>query len=226
MDRFNEIFELLHTDVLPAAELIVKDNIVLLGTAAFIIVMLYVGRERGFIDRILSLGSVMVTLGVEIELFPHIMNLILENQGLREFCLNTVLGIMKTDDETVSSPLYDLLGISTVVDNAAELMETLAAKVIFFVIIFAVLRLLFMIFAISAKSLKKIRLVNNADRILGMAVGGAEAFIFIWIFMLVISGLPNVPACNFMLKQIMHNDILLAIYNNNLLFAFAVKMLS
>ena len=226
MDRFNEIFELLHTDVLPAAELIVKDNIVLLGTAAFIIIMLYVGRERGFIDRILSLGSVIVTLGVEIELFPHIMNWIRENEVLREFCLNTVRGFMKIDEETASSPLYDLLGISTVVDNAAELMETLAAKVIFFVIVFVVLRLLFRVFAVFAKSLKKIRLVNSVDRILGMVVGAAVAFVFIWIFMLVISGLPNVPVCNFMLKQIMHNDILLAIYNNNLLFAFAVKMLS
>ena len=226
MDRFNEIFELLHTDVLPAAELIVKDNIVLLGTAAFIIIMLYVGRERGFIDRILSLGSVIVTLGVEIELFPHIMNWIRENEVLREFCLNTVRGFMKIDEETASSPLYALLGISTVVDNAAELMETLAAKVIFFVIVFVVLRLLFRVFAVFAKSLKKIRLVNSVDRMLGMVVGGAEAFVFIWIFMLVISGLPNVPVCNFMLKQIMHNDILLAIYNNNLLFAFAVKMLS
>ena len=188
--------------------------------------MLYVGRERGFIDRILSLGSVIVTLGIEIELFPHIMNWIRENEVLREFCLNTVRGFMKIDEETASSPLYDLLGISTVVDNAAELMETLAAKVIFFVIVFVVLRLLFRVFAVFAKSLKKIRLVNSVDRILGMAVGGIEAFIFIWIFMLVISGLPNVPACNFMLKQIMHNDILLAIYNNNLLFAFAVKMLS
>ena len=179
MDRFNEIFELLHTDVLPAAELIVKDNIVLLGTAAFIIIMLYVGRERGFIDRILSLGSVIVTLGVEIELFPHIMNWIRENEVLREFCLNTVRGFMKIDEETASSPLYDLLGISTVVDNAAELMETLAAKVIFFVIVFVVLRLLFRVFAVFAKSLKKIRLVNSVDRMLGMVVGGAEAFVFI-----------------------------------------------
>ena len=225
MERFNEILELLHSRYLPEAELIVKDNIVFLCFAAFIIIMVWLGKQRGFIDRVLSLGSVVVTLIVEIKFFPSIMAYLGENEAIRSFCLNAVRGFMNIDEESAASPLYDLLGLDTLADNAADLMETLAAKLIVFVLIFIVLRILVRLLSAFAKGLKKIHLINSIDRLLGMIAGFAEAIILIWIFMLVISGFPNAPFCGFVLNQIQHNELLLAVYNQNLLLTFAADLL-
>ena len=225
MERFNEILELLHSRYLPEAELIVKDNIVFLCLAAFIIVMVWLGKQRGFIDRILSLGSVVVTLIAEITLFPHIMKYLGENEAIREFCLNTMQGFMHIDKESPASPLYDLLGLDTFAENAAELMETVAAKLIVFVLLFIVMRIIIRLLSAFANGLKKIELIDSIDRMLGMIAGFIEAVILIWIFMLVISGFPNNAFCGFVLKQIEHNPLLLTIYNQNLLFLFVQDIL-
>lgn len=225
MEKFNEILELLHSRYLPEAELIVKDNIVFLSFAAFVIVMVWLGKQRGFIDRVLSLGSVVVTLILEIKFFPDIMGYLGENEKIRSFCLNAVRGFMHIDAANATSPLYDILGLDTLADNAADLMETLAAKLIVFVLIFIVLRILVRLLSAFAKGLKKIHLINSIDRLLGMIAGFAEAIILIWIFMLVISGFPNAPFCSFVLNQIEHNELLLTVYNQNLLLAFAAQLL-
>ncbi len=225
MEKVSEICGLLHSRYIPEAELIVKDNIVFLCFAAFIIIMVWLGKQRGFIDRILSLGSVIATLIVEIRFFPVFMSYIEQNKAISEFCLNTVRGLMHIDSKQPSSPLYDLLGLDTLAENAAGFMETIAAKLIIFVLIFIVLRLLFRIIAALARGLKRISLINSIDELLGMLTGFAEAFIFIWLFMLVISGFPNVPFCSFVLDQIQHNELLLTIYNQNFLFAFAADLL-
>lgn len=225
MEKFNKILELLHSRYLPEAELIVKDNIVFLSFAAFIIVMVWLGKQRGFIDRVLSLGSVVVTLIVEIKFFPLIMSYLGENEAIKSFCLNAVHGFMHIDEKSAASPLYDILGLDTLAENAADLMETLAAKLVVFVLLFIVLRILVRLLSAFAKGLKKIHLINSIDRLLGMIAGFAEAVILIWIFMLVISGFPNAPFCSFVLNQIQHNELLLTVYNQNLLLAFAADLL-
>ena len=225
MERFNEILELLRSRYIPEAELIVQDNIVFMCIAAFIIIMVWLGKQRGFIDRILSLGSVVVTLIVEIRFFPRIMDYLGENEAIKEFCLNTVRGFMHIDGKTASSPLYDLLGLDTFAENAADLMETLAAKLVVFVLLFIVLRILVRLLSALAKGLKKIELVDSIDRMLGMTAGFIEAVILIWIFMLVISGFPNNGFCSFVLNQIQHNPLLLTVYNQNLLLLFVQDIL-
>lgn len=225
MEKFEEIFRQLHTVYIPELTLIVKDNIVLMCMAAFVIIMMYVGRQRGFMDRVLSLGSVMVTLAAEFMLFPHIMRAIEENEAIGEFFLNTARSFMHIDPEHTSSPLYDLLGLDVIAENAADLMETLAVKIICFAIVFVLLRLLVRILSVCADGLKRIHLINSVDRLLGMITGFAEAMVFIWIFMLIVSGLPTFKFCSFVLDQIVHNDILLAVYDQNLLLMFAANLL-
>ena len=225
MERFNEILELLHSRYIPEAELIVKDNIVFLGFAAFVILMVWLGKQRGFIDRVLSFGSVVVTLIVEIKAFPYIYAYIGQNEAIRDFFLSKVRGVMNMDAEAVTSPLYDLLGLDTLAENAADLTETLAVKIIVFVLIFIVLRILVRLLSTLATGLKKIHLINSIDKLLGMVTGFAEAIILIWIFMLVISAFPGTPFCSFVLNQIQHNEILLVLYNQNLLLAFAADLL-
>lgn len=225
MERFTEVFNSIGGSLAPQIELILKENAVLLCTAAFIIIMAYIGRERGFMDRVLSFGSVVVTLVVEIEIFPRIMELLRDNEAVRQFFLDTVKSFMHIEDGSAGSPLYDLLGLDVLAENAAELMETLAVKVICFAVLFVLLRLLIRFLALIAKGLKRIRLIDGIDRLLGMLLGLAEGVVLVWIFMLIISALPDVPFCRTVLNQISRSNLLLALYNSNLLFTFASQLL-
>lgn len=225
MERFTEVFNSIGGSLAPQIELILKENAVLLCTAAFIIIMAYIGRERGFMDRVLSFGSVVVTLVVEIEIFPRIMELLRDNEAVRQFFLDTVKSFMHIEDGSAGSPLYDLLGLDVLAENAAELMETLAVKVICFAVLFVLLRLLVRFLALIAKGLKRIRLIDGIDRLLGMLLGLAEGVVLVWIFMLIISALPDVPFCRTVLNQISRSNLLLALYNSNLLFTFASQLL-
>ena len=105
------------------------------------------------------------------------------------------------------------------------MIETLAVKILCFIVIFIAVRLLLGIVSMLARGLKRIRLFDAADRLLGMLLGAAEALLLIWIMMIVVSGLPDVPVCRFILDQIMENRILLEIYNQNLLMQFAADLL-
>lgn len=226
MERFQEVFYTINTDIIPQLKIVMTDNAVLILAAAFVILMVYMGRRKGFIAKILSVGALIITLIAEVKLFPYVLSLLEKNEIVGDFFLNIARSMIKLNgSEAGSSPLYDLLGLDLLAENAADMIETLAVKILCFIVIFIAVRLLLGIVSMLARGLKRIRLFDAADRLLGMLLGAAEALLLIWIMMIVVSGLPDVPVCGFILDQIMENRILLEIYNQNLLMQFAADLL-
>ena len=62
--------------------------------------------------------------------------------------------------------------------------------------------------------------MDQTDKLLGSLFGLAESLIFIWLFMLVVSGLPDVGFCRTILDQIEASPFLSFIYRQNLLLQF------
>ena len=127
---------------------------------------------------------------------------------------------MHTGGKNASSPLYEILGLNLLADNAAALIENLAAKVICFAVIFILVRLALAVVAVLARGLKKIEIIDQTDKLFGCLLGLAESLIIIWIFMLVVSGLPDAPFCRMILDQIEESPVLNLIYHQNLLLQF------
>ena len=198
----------------------VAGHIVMIGVCVFTLFMVYTGYHCGFIDRALSLGALVITLMAEIRLFPYISAYIQNTPAIREFFLGIAKSLMKAAPGTAPSPLYEILGLNLLADNAARMIEDLAAKIVCFVVIFIIVRLALMVVSFLAGGLKKITIVDQTDKLLGSLFGLAESLIFIWLFMLVVSGLPDVGFCRTILDQIEASPFLSFIYQQNLLLQF------
>ena len=217
MDTIQQFLSQFHIEGLQP---FVMDHIVMIGVVVFTLFMVYTGYHCGFIDRAISLGALVITLIAEIRLFPYVSAYIQNTPAIREFFLNIVRSLMRTGGKNASSPLYEILGLNLLADNAAALIENLAAKVICFAVIFIIVRLALAVVAVLARGLKKIEIFDQTDKLFGCLLGLAESLIIIWIFMLVVSGLPDAPFCRMILDQIEESPVLNLIYHQNLLLQF------
>ena len=217
MDTIQQFLSQFHIEGLQP---FVMDHIVMIGVVVFTLFMVYTGYHCGFIDRAISLGALVITLVAEIRMFPYVSAYIQNTPAIREFFLNIVRSLMHTGGKNASSPLYEILGLNLLADNAAALIENLAAKVICFAVIFIIVRLALAVVAVLARGLKKIEIIDQTDKLFGCLLGLAESLIIIWIFMLVVSGLPDVPFCRMILDQIEESPVLNLIYHQNLLLQF------
>ncbi len=217
MDTIQQFLSQFHIEGLQP---FVMDHIVMIGVVVFTLFMVYTGYHCGFIDRAISLGALVITLIAEIRMFPYVSAYIQNTPAIREFFLNIVRSLMHTGGKNASSPLYEILGLNLLADNAAALIENLAAKVICFAVIFILVRLALAVVAVLARGLKRIEIVDQTDKLFGCLLGLAESLIIIWIFMLVVSGLPDAPFCRMILDQIEESPVLNLIYHQNLLLQF------
>lgn len=123
------------------------------------------------------------------------------------------------------SPLYDMLGLDRLADNAGALVGDIAGKVLCFIIVFIAVRIAVRILMAVARGLKRIRVIDWLDSLGGAVLGAAEGIIYIWIFMFIVSAFPGYGFTGFVLEQISGDALLTWIYNSNLILQLFVNML-
>lgn len=123
------------------------------------------------------------------------------------------------------SPLYDMLGLDRLADNAGALVGDIAGKVLCFIIVFIAVRIAVRILMAVARGLKKIRVIDWLDSLGGAVLGAAEGIIYIWIFMFIVSAFPGYSFTGFVLEQISGDALLTWVYNSNLILQLFVNML-
>ena len=123
------------------------------------------------------------------------------------------------------SPLYDMLGLDRLADNAGALVGDIAGKVLCFIIVFIAVRIAVRILMAVARGLKKIRVIDWLDSLGGAVFGAAEGIIYIWIFMFIVSAFPGYSFTGFVLEQISGDALLTWVYNSNLILQLFVNML-
>ena len=123
------------------------------------------------------------------------------------------------------SPLYDMLGLDVLADNAAAAVGDIAAKIVCFIGIFILIRLAVKLLFLIAKGLKSIHLIAWADGFFGGIFGFFEGIVYLWLFMFVISGFPAYSFCRYVLTQISRDALLTMLYRQNLIMQFFAGML-
>lgn len=223
---------------------ILKDNAVLICTAVFFILAVSWGYRRGLMIKLLSLCSVLVTLLIVVRVYPMVLEFINNNEAVKTFFSDIgarlVMGaagavILKGSAEGAAdggagalipdSPLYDMLGLDRLADNAGTLVGDIAGKVFCFIIVFIAVRIAVRILMAVARGLKRIRAIDWLDSLGGAVLGAAEGIIYIWIFMFIVSAFPGYGFTGFVLEQISGDALLTWIYNSNLILQLFVNML-
>ena len=213
---------------------ILRNNAVIIAVCLFILFMTVMGHRKGFMEKLLSFGSVIVTLLIEIRIYPTVLEYIKGNEAINSFfselskqILNGAFtGALEETNADEMSPLYELLGLDVLADNAADAIGDALLKVLCFIAIFIAVRLLVKLLLVLVKGLRKIHFIRWADELLGAVFGFAEGIIYVWIFMFIVSAFPGQRLCSEILTQISQNAVLKFIYSQNLIMQLFAEVLT
>ena len=212
-------------NLVPLFKSLILDNSVAIVVTAFWLFMLWHGYRRGLMARIISLGSVLLTLIVEIRVYPYVLDLLNKHTGWQTMFREIGRSVLADRVSPHYSPLYDLLGLNTLAENAGELAGGIALKALLFLLLFVAFRLVLKVAAALIGGLRRIGLIRWMDSWLGAVLGAAEGLIYIWLAMFLLSAVPNLQYTRPILDQIMRNRFLFILYNENLITQFVADLL-
>ncbi len=239
MTLFNEIISIL------------KGNAVLICTAIFFILMVYIGYKKGLMIKLLSLCSVVVTLVLTLKIYSYMLDFINESEiaegFLRGIGMRLIRGATMTETSDIGgtgidtasgtfyilqsytlpeSPLYDLLGLDKLTEDAVSMAADIMGRAICFILVFILIRIAIKMLTVIVRGLKKIKIIAWLDEFFGAAFGFAEGLIYVWLFMFIVSAFPGYEFTSFVLGQISADPVLLYIYNSNIIFSIFVNLLA
>ena len=212
-------------NIIPLFQSLLKDNIVAIVVCAFLLFMLWNGYRKGLLTRVISLGSVLLSLIAEIRLYPLALHFLNTHAGWEEIFRNFGRSLLFDHSSTHYSPLYELVGLDRLAENAGEMIGEIAIKVLLFIVLFVLIRLALKAVALLVRGLRTIGIIRWVDSWLGAALGLAEGLIYVWLAMFLLAGLPDFVYTRFIMDQIMHSRFLFILYNENLITQFVAGML-
>lgn len=184
----------------------VIDHATFICVAGFILFMAWQGYKKGFMTMLLSLGSVVVTLIVDYLLLAFIMpgidKLPWLNGVLDTMARNILLLVhgLRNEDEIAEAYLM------------SESTLSLIKEIIIFIGTFIIMQVVLRILMAMVKGIKRFKLIDWLDSILGATAGVTEGLIFVWIFMLVLSLFSGSALTGAIYRQIFTNDVLRFLY--------------
>ncbi len=210
---------------IPYYETLLLDHIVLAVVVAFLLFMVWNGWRRGMMARIISLCSVLLTLLAEVTLYPRVLQWVNANSGWQDFFRSFGRNLFEEHAEPRYSPLYQVVGLDTLAENAGELVGEIAVKVLLFILLFIAIRLLLKAVAVLVKGLRMIGPIRWLDGLLGAVLGLAEGLIYVWLAMLAVAAFPNLQYTRLILDQILADPFLYFLYSENLITQFVAGVL-
>lgn len=180
---------------------IITEGWVQIGVAVFMVAMFLYGYRKGLVRMSVNIVSIVVSLIATRMLLPTVQTWIDQNPVLRELVAQRVekiafgegvAGAESAAGESVDL-FYQLLGLDKLTDYIADRITGMLVSVITFILLLIVVTLLVKLaFAILAR-VAELPVLNFMNRTLGAVLGLVESIVYIWIFLIVISFLPENP---------------------------------
>ena len=212
-------------NIIPLLQSLLRDNIVTIVVCVFLLFMLWNGYHKGLLTRVISLGSVLLSLIVEIRLYPLALQFLNTHAKWQEIFRNFGRSLLFDHGSRQYSPLYELIGLDRLAANAGEMIGEIAVKVLLFIVLFILIRLALKAVTLLIRGLRAIAVIRWLDSWLGAILGLAEGLIYVWLAMFLLAGLPDFVYTRFIMDQIMHSRFLFILYNENLITQFVAGML-
>lgn len=178
---------------------IVMNGWVQIGVAAFMVAMFLYGYRKGLVRMSVNIVSIVVSLIATRMLLPTVQSWIDQNPVLRELVAQRVEKIAFGEGPAAGAAsesvdlFYQLLGLDKLTDYIADRITGMLVSVITFVLLLIVVTLLVkLVFAILQRVVE-LPVLNFMNRTLGAVLGLVESIVYVWIFLIVISFLPENP---------------------------------
>jgi uncharacterized membrane protein required for colicin V production len=214
-------------------------NWLLIIVVALLIISALNGYRLGFIKKLFTTFSFIITIIAASAMAPHISEFLKENTSMYDSIKeNTVELITNTDNEETkdSSNEVDEIKVplvlkailkessttQTITDSisdyiAKKLADTIINAISFalaFVVITIVLRTTIFTLDIIAN----LPIIKGINQYAGLLLGGFEGLLIVWFAFLIITIIGNTESGVFLTKSIEDSSFLQLIYNNNLFY--------
>ena len=178
---------------------IVMNGWVQIGVAAFMVAMFLYGYRKGLVRMSVNIVSIVVSLIATRMLLPTVQSWIDQNPVLRELVAQRVEKIAFGEGPAAGAAsesvdlFYQLLGLDKLTDYIADRITGMLVSVITFVLLLIVVMLLVKLAFAILQRVVELPVLNFMNRTLGAVLGLVESIVYVWIFLIVISFLPENP---------------------------------
>ena len=178
---------------------IVMNGWVQIGVAAFMVAMFLYGYRKGLVRMSVNIVSIVVSLIATRMLLPTVQSWIDQNPVLRELVAQRVEKIAFGEGPAAGAAsesvdlFYQLLGLDKLTDYIADRITGMLVSVITFVLLLIVVTLLVKLAFAILQRVVELTVLNFMNRTLGAVLGLVESIVYVWIFLIVISFLPENP---------------------------------
>lgn len=178
---------------------IVMNGWVQIGVAAFMVAMFLYGYRKGLVRMSVNIVSIVVSLIATRMLLPTVQSWIDQNPVLRELVAQRVEKIAFGEGPAAGAAsesvdlFYQLLGLDKLTDYIADRITGMLVSVITFVLVLIVVTLLVKLAFAILQRVVELPVLNFMNRTLGAVLGLVESIVYVWIFLIVISFLPENP---------------------------------
>lgn len=179
----------------------IKMSWVQIGVIAVMAAMFLYGYRKGLVRMSVNIASILISLLATHMLLPTVQNWIRQNPVLHTMIAQRVEKMIQGDQaagEASSASesvdlFYQLLGLDKLTDYIADRITSMFVSVFTFVLLLIVVTFVVkLLFALLARA-AELPMLNFFNRTLGGSLGLVEAVLYIWIFLIVISFLPENP---------------------------------
>lgn len=203
------------------------------------------GWIQGLFKVLISAAGLIASIVVAVYVAPHVSGYLEKNTQIDEKIakyISTELGFSDSEKEESkgvqvaiinelpisdslkagilnnnNSEMYEALDVSGVYNYIAKSIAVLILNACVFLLLILGCRILFFVLGKAANGFTKLPIVRWIDKMGGGCLGVIKGLIFIWIFFLILSITSTFGWSQKMISQISQSEILLLLYNNNLL---------
>lgn len=178
---------------------ILMNGWVQIGVAAFMVAMFLYGYRKGLVRMSVNIVSIVVSLIATRMLLPTVQSWIDQNPVLRELVAQRVEKIAFGEGSAAGAAsesvdlFYQLLGLDKLTDYIADRITGMLVSVITFILLLIVVTLLVKLAFAILQRVAELPVLNFMNRTLGAVLGLVESIVYVWIFLIVISFLPENP---------------------------------
>lgn len=172
---------------------LIQNNLVLILLVAFCVLKGVWGYHKGFIKMIASFAGMVLSLLISQKLAPMLAARMRENNAWVTW---------------VQAEILPRLKIVTM-----DMVFSAVSFLVLFILASVLIRVLVSVLEKAAEQ----PVLSVLNQTLGMIFGVAESIVYIWVFMLFVDIMPQLPVCQTISAQIAADELLTIIHDNNLL---------
>lgn len=213
-------------------EFILK-NLITIIFIALLLLGFYRGFATGFVKRVLSFASIIVTIILTKTFTPTVANMLKDVTNIESTLTSMIY------DAIIKTNLYDSVNIpfinnvvgtgnieatikDTLCTNIANTIINILCGILVFIVILLLVKLLLKVLDV----IDFVPVVGQINKILGGAFGVFEVIIVFWIVFTILHALENLPQMNVLIDNVRGSFLVGPVYDNNPVYDFFSNLFS